>query len=65
MHGATRTKQETGGLLVAHRLPRDIENIPVYWKNFTSGVSFFKSAFLVSICKHKERHQALNKQAHQ
>ena len=27
-------------LLVARGLPRDTENIPVYWKNFTSGLSF-------------------------
>ena len=27
-------------LLVARGLPRDTENILVYWKNFTSGLSF-------------------------
>ena len=27
-------------LLVARGLPRDTENIPVYWKNVTSGLSF-------------------------
>ena len=34
--------------LVARGLPRDTENIPVYWKNFTSGL-FLQSAFSVSI----------------
>ena len=39
-------------LLVARGLPRDTENILVYWKNFTSGLSFlsqhFWSAFATS-----------------
>ena len=43
-------------------LPRDTENIPVYWKNFTSGL-FLQSAFSVSISgqhkgQHLLRHQA-------
>ena len=43
-------------LLVARGLPRDTENIPVYWKNFTSGL-FLQSAFSVSISgQHKGQH---------
>ena len=30
---------------MARGLPRDTENIPVYWKNFTSGLSFTVSIF--------------------
>ena len=52
-------------LLVARGLPRDTENIPVYWKNFTSGLSFtvsilgqhfwsaLGSAFATSSSRHK------------
>ena len=55
-------------LLVARGLPPDAENIPVYWKNFTSGLSL-QSAFSVSIsCQHKGqhllRHQADIKEDH-
>ena len=47
---------------MARGLPRDTENIPVYWKNFTSGL-FLQSAFSVSISgqhwgQHLLRHQA-------
>ena len=46
---------------MARGLPRDTENIPVYWKNFTSGL-FLQSAFPVSISgqyqgQHLLRHQ--------
>ena len=47
---------------MARGLPRDTENILVYWKNFTSGL-FLQSAFSVSISgqhkgQHLLRHQA-------
>ena len=47
---------------MARGLPRDTENIPVYWKNFASGL-ILQSAFSVSISgqhqgQHLLRHQA-------
>ena len=52
-------------LLVARGLPRDTENIPVYWKNFTSGLSFtvsilgqhFWSALGSAFATSSSRHQ--------
>ena len=52
-------------LLVARGLPRDTENIPVYWKNFTSGLSFtvsilgqhFWSALRSAFATSSSRHQ--------
>ena len=51
--------------LVARGLPRDTENIPVYWKNFTSGLSFtvsilgqhFWSALGSAFATSSSRHQ--------
>ena len=48
-------------LLVARGLPRDTENIPVYWKNFTSGLSFTVSIlgqhFWSALATSSSRHQ--------
>ena len=57
--------QKVSHLLVARGLPRDTENIPVYWKNFTSGLSFtvsilgqhFWSALGSAFATSSSRHQ--------
>ena len=53
---------------MARGLPRDTENIPVYWKNFTSGLSFTVSIlgqhFWSALGQHLRRHQADIKEDH-
>ena len=44
--------------------PRATENIPVYWKNFTSGLSFKSQYFWSAFATSLSRHQASSSRNH-